>query len=128
MYSLKQRWLVQYNFVVVIAGFIFMWFSPPLLLKVNNKIFTSLAESYTNTKVVYHALWRWVESLRKSGALSGLAGRQMAEVVDMCSLEVNSGKENGAGEGISPPQITPFPGNVLPFPSPATRSLSAKDS
>lgn len=51
--------------------------------------------------------------------LSGLAGRQIDEVVAVFPQEGNSGKENGAGKGISPPQKIHLTGNVLHFPSPA---------
>lgn len=50
--------------------------------------------------------------------LSGLAGRQMDEVVAVFPQEGNSGKENRAGKGFSPPQKINLPGNVLHFPSP----------
>lgn len=52
-----------------------------------------------------------MEGPRKSGALSGLSGRQMA----VFPQKGNSGKENRVGEGISLLQKIPLPGNFQPF-------------
>lgn len=61
-----------------------------------------------------------MEGPRKSGALSGLLGRQMAVFPQKgnSGKEIqkgNSGKENRVGEGISLLQKIPLPGNFQPF-------------
>lgn len=103
--------------------FIFMQFSPLLLLKVNNNI-----SIFLGWVLVKHrsGLPHCLKVSGRSGALSRLAGRQMDRVVAVFPQEGNSGKENSARKGISFPEIVPLPGNVPPFPIPVMWYLTVK--